>query len=241
MERQFNLVKNDQPEVEKRVFPRFPFSYLTFKDHSQDKSPTFQVSNISKTGMQLALKNGGHSFIVGQQVKGTVQWREARVSIVGKVMWSKGPYLGVSFSQEVKTGKEIANFLSIEHIVSYMRPVHNCGLELNIPADLSHWLQADGPVELFIWQHKDCELKRFQVLFLDLFVEWQDGQGPKSGELIRKKDRELPLLQEDEFLFQFDTSLCAKKVSVAKKIVEHLPENYISADIRRFLLLKLGD
>ena len=44
-----NLVKNAVKPVEKRVFPRFPFTFMTFKDSDCEKRQVFEVVDISLT------------------------------------------------------------------------------------------------------------------------------------------------------------------------------------------------
>lgn len=97
MERHLNLIKTDYQEVEKRVFPRFPFSYLTFKA-GDSESKVFEVKDISFLGMQLCLKDGGHDFIPGTEIDGTLHWKGATLKALGNVKWVRGQQLGVAFT-----------------------------------------------------------------------------------------------------------------------------------------------
>ena len=72
MERRFNLIKSDFEKHEKRVLPRFPFCYLTFK--SDETSRVYEVKDISYTGMQLALKDDEHNFKEDSALKGHIHW-----------------------------------------------------------------------------------------------------------------------------------------------------------------------
>lgn len=56
MDRQFSLIKNGQPNREKRIFPRFPYNYLTFKcdsrsnesaPKSSESTPQINANNLS--------------------------------------------------------------------------------------------------------------------------------------------------------------------------------------------------
>ena len=241
MESHLNLIKTNYQEVEKRIFPRFPFSFLTFKENSEGKedSPVFQVVNISRTGMQLSLKDGGHTYRVGEKLSGELHWRKARLNLEADVKWVKGARLGLEFRQNEGFEEQLTDFLSIENIVAGMRPVHESGLDLDIPNNLKYWLRADGPFEVFVWRHRDNELSRFQVILMDHFVEWQDGRGLKTGEVLNQRDLDSPLHPEDEFLFQFDESVDQNKVDFAQSVVNHLPQDYLPVDVMDFLQLKL--
>lgn len=115
-----------------------------------------------------------------------------------------------------------------------MRPIHNSGLEMEMPSNLKYWLRADGPAEIFVWHHNDGEVSRFQVILLDRFLEWEDGKGLKTGEVMGKKDLDTPLVQEDEFLFRFNDQIDEDILSFARALsVSYLwntclmrPENF---------------
>ena len=101
MERHLNLIKTDFEQTEKRIFPRFPFSYLTFKaDSTSSERNVFEIKDISYTGMQLCLKDGGHDFTPGRQINGTVHWQKASLDTIGTVKWVSGSRIGVEFSSE---------------------------------------------------------------------------------------------------------------------------------------------
>ena len=57
MERHLSLIKTDYQEMEKRVFPRFPFGLMMFRESSSEKK-VFEVKDISLTGMQISIKDG---------------------------------------------------------------------------------------------------------------------------------------------------------------------------------------
>ncbi len=238
MDRHLNLVENTQSELEKRVFPRFPFCYLIFKSESSDKS--FQVVDISLTGMQLSLKEGGHQYKAEEPIKGEVHWRGKTLLLTGKVRWIRGQRLGVSFKKSTSFDQAIRDFLSIEHVVQSMRCLHQNSLGLEIPSNLKYWLQADGPVEIFVWRHNDGEISRFHLILFDRFVEWEDGQGLKSGTVVNKRDMDTPLVSEDEFLFSIDHALDNEKLEFAHSVIAALTTNHLPAEALDFLKLKLG-
>jgi hypothetical protein len=240
MDRHLNLIKTGYKEIEKRIFPRFPFSYLTFKGKERSDGHVFEVMDISYLGMQICLKNGGHSYITGHDIEGTVHWKGAKLNTIGTVKWVKGTRLGVSFIDSVDFENKVKKFLSVKNIIAGMRPVHNSGLELDLPANLKYWIRADGPVELFIWQHADGELSKFQFILLDHFVEWEDGKGLRTGLVLSKIDYDTPLSFEDEFLFQFEENLNLDVTQMAHRVISEMPEDYLNTDICNFLKTKLG-
>lgn len=238
MENRLSLIKTDYKETEKRVFPRFPFSYLTFKG-DDEKSKTFEVKDISFTGMQLSLRDGGHEYRTDQKIEGNLQWKSANLNVKGVVQWVKGARLGVHFSDDDNMSQEIRKFLSIENIMKSMKALHTTPLDLELPQNLDAWLQADGPVEIFIWNHADNEVAQFQIIMLDSFIEYEDGKGLRSGKVMTKRDLDTPLVKEDEFVFQIDDSLDNEKLKFAQDILAEVPENFLSDAARTFLKLKL--
>lgn len=238
MEGHLNLIKTDYKETEKRVFPRFPFTYLTFKPSSGEEQ-VFQVLNISYTGMQISLKDGGCEFKPDSSIEGELHWRGASIEIKGSVKWVQGQRLGVAFEEEL-TKTTIPKFLSIENIVAGMRPVHDSGLDIEMPNNLKYWLRADGPVEVFVWEHNDHEISRFQIILMDSFVEWEDGKGLRTGNVLNKRDVETPLSGTDEYMFEIDESGDEDKIRFAAQIISNVPENYLPQNVSDFLSRKIG-
>ncbi len=238
MERRLNLIKNSTGEVEKRVFPRFPFSYLTFKDkgHSQ----VFEVKDISFTGMQLGLKEGEHSYRLGSHVEGTLHWRGSSLAITSQVKWVRGNCIGVSFNLDKTPRTELESFLSLDNIVSSMRPVHNNPFDLELPSNLKYWLRADAPVEIFVWRHNDGELAKIHVILLNNLLEWEDGKGLRTGRVLSKRDLDSPLVSEDEFMFEIDQSVDPEKLQFAQSVVSRLGAQHMPTEALEFIKLKLG-
>lgn len=237
MERALNLVKTDFTEVEKRVFPRFPYCFLTFKGEGK---MTFEVKDISYTGMQLSLKDGAHNYQADQEITGDIHWRGKTMEAKGVVRWINGSRLGVAFTEDSAFQEEIKSFLSVDNIVESMRPLHNSQMDLELPSNLKYWLRTDGPVELFVWQHNDGELARFQLVMLENFVEWEDGRGLKTGRVLTKRDLDTPLVTEDEFVFQMDEGVLDHKVDFGMEIIAKLPPHYLPEHTKDFLKLKLS-
>jgi hypothetical protein len=187
MQGHLSLIKTGTQDLEKRVFPRFPFSYLLFKVSNGDKH-AFEVKDISYSGMQLCLKDGGHPYKSGEVISGSLHWRGKLLQVEGPVQWVKGQRLGVAFNESKDFDDEIKNFLSVKNIVASMKALHNADMELEMPGDLKFWLQADGPVEIFVWQHSGGNIAKFQMIMMDSFVEYQDGKGLRSGRILTKRD-----------------------------------------------------
>lgn len=238
MNRHLNLVKSDFEQLEKRVLPRFPFCYLTFKN-DKSEGHVFEVKDISHSGMQLSLKNGSHNVNVDDNIHGELHWGTSKLTVNGNIKWTTDLRLGVEFSHSPNAREEMNEFLNFKNIAKHLKPVHELNSTIEIPAKLKYWLRSDGPVEVFIWQHSDGELARFQVLMMEKFVEWEDGFGLKTARVMSKRDLDTPLITEDEFVFKIDEHLDEEKVQNALTLVENINDTLLSEQTLEFLLLKL--
>lgn len=239
MERQFNLIKTGTPEVEKRIFPRFPFSFLIFRAEEAGRERIFEVRDISYTGMQISLKDGQHRFVQGDAVGGTLNWRGHTLLTKGVVKWVKGAKLGIAFSDDASLKEAIKSFLCIDNIISSMRPLHESHFSVELPPQLKYWLRADGPFEIFVWMHGSGNISRFQILMMKDFVEWEDGKGVKTGLVVTERDVDTPLMSEDEFVFEMDEGAAEGKIDFAMRVIEALPASFLPTDVVHFLKLKL--
>src|SRR5690554_4887137 len=239
MVRHLNLVQSDFEKLEKRVLPRFPFCYLTFKSDS-DGARVFEIKDISHSGMQLASRSEAVEAGVGQDIRGEIHWHGRNLKVAGQVKWSKDNRLGVEFANLPKLREEVNQFLKVENFARSLKPLHKAELGLELPAKLKYWLRADGPAEVFVWRHNHGELAKFQVLVMENFVEWKDGQGLETGRVISKRDIETPLISEDEFVFKLDSTIDDDKIEKARTLIQNLNESALSQDVVDFLMLKLG-
>ncbi|MBY0515840.1 MAG: PilZ domain-containing protein [Bacteriovoracaceae bacterium] len=237
-ERRFNLIKTDFEQHEKRVFPRFPVCYLTFKPEQGARA--HEIKDISFTGMQLGINEGCGVYTEGQQLNGTVHWLGHELNMQGKVMWSTKGRIGIEFVKRVEQGENLKKFLSEERLVSALKPLHRVDYGAELPSRLKYWLRSDGPVEILVWKHNDGEMAQFQVLLLENFVEWQDGHGLKTGRILSKRNVDTPLLDEDELVFRVDEGTDEEKLQRARSLVSKIPEHLLSLDALEFLMLKLS-
>jgi PilZ domain len=238
MERRFNLIKSDFEKHEKRILPRFPFCYLTFK--SDDTSRVYEIKDISQTGMQLSLKEENHNFKEDHILKGHIHWLGKNLDITGTVKWHTQNRIGVEFAKRREVMDKVQSFLSMDEMVKRLKPLHKVNDGLEIPARLKFWLRSDGPVEVFVWQHGDGEIAKSQILFLETFVEWEDGQGVKAGRILSKRNVDSPLLTEDEWVFQIDADIDVQKLDRVKNLINHIPDDLLPPDVRTFLVRQLS-
>lgn len=238
MERRFNLIKSDFEKHEKRVLPRFPFCYLTFK--SDDTSRVYEIKDISQTGMQISLKDENHGFKEEHVLKGNIHWLGNNLDITGTVKWSTQNRLGVEFVKRREILEKIQSFLNIDEIVKRLKPLHKVDGGLEIPARLKYWLRSDGPVEVFVWQHGDGEIAKAQILFLETFVEWEDGVGLKTGRILSKRNVDSPLITEDEWMFQMDGDLDLTKLDRVKTLIHHITDDLLPSEVRTFLVRQIS-
>jgi hypothetical protein len=238
MERRFNLIKSDFEKHEKRILPRFPFCYLTFKP--DDTSRVYEVKDISHTGMQLSLKEENHQFQEDHVLKGHIHWLGKNLDIAGTVKWHTQNRLGIEFIKKRDVLEKVQSFLEIEEMVKRLKPLHKLNEGLEIPARLKYWLRSDGPVEVFVWQHGDGEIAKYQILFMETFVEWEDGLGLKTGRILSKRNVDSPLLTEDEWVFQIDQDIDVSKLDRVKALINHINDDLLPSDVRTFLVRQLS-
>jgi hypothetical protein len=234
-----NLVQSDFEQHEKITLPRFPFCYLTFKC-SKDTEHVFEVKDISYSGMQLGLRNGEHGLKEDETIHGFLHWSGRELEINGSIKWKTNMRLGVEFSSQATARQEVNSFLDLEKIAAQLKPVHRVDYGVDLPAKLKYWLRADGPIEVFVWQHADGELAKIQILIMENFVEWEDGVGLKTARVMSKRDVDTPLISEDEFVFKIDEGLDDSKIDNAKKLISHIDGDLMTQQAVDFLRIKFG-
>lgn len=237
MERRFNLIKSDFEKHEKRKLPSFPFCYLTFK--SDESSRVYEVKDISHTGMQISLKDS-NNYKEDDLIKGHIHWLGSSLEIIGVVKWTTGHRLGIEFAKKKDVLERVTKFLDLKQLVQKLKPLHKVEDGLEIPAMLKYWLRSDGPIELFIWQHNNGEIAKFQVLYMENFVEWVDGQGLQSGRVLSKRNADTPLIEEDEWVFNIDAYADAGRIDRVKDLVGHIGEELLPREAQGFLLRQLS-
>ncbi|OIQ16463.1 MAG: hypothetical protein BM556_15085 [Bacteriovorax sp. MedPE-SWde] len=239
MERHLNLIKTGHQEVEKRVFPRFPFSYLVFREDG-DGGKSFEVKDISFTGMQVCLKDGESNYKEGDTLTGEIHWYAQKVTIKGTVKRAAKSNLGIEFDGGEVIESKIKEFLSVENIAKSMKPIHLYKEQMDIPANLAYWLRCDGPFELFLWKHNDGEISKIQVIMMHNFVEWNDGVGLGSGKILSVKNFDTPLTNEEEFEFLIDDQLDEEKLDFCKSIITNIDQELLPTEVLEFINRKIG-
>jgi hypothetical protein len=134
----------------------------------------------------------------------------------------------------------VESFLSLDAFSRALKPLHSERLNLDLPTKLKYWLHSDGPAQILIWQHSDGELSKFQLILMESFIEWADGQGLMTGRVISKRGIETPLIDEDEFVFKIDSSLDLEKKNKFKEFVSKVDSTKLTEETLRFLSMKLG-
>jgi hypothetical protein len=238
MERRFNLIKSDFEKHEKRILPRFPFCYLTFK--SDENSRVYEVKDITHTGMQLALKDPHEAYAPESVLKGSIHWLGTGLEVTGTVKWNTANRIGVEFLKRRDVLEKVQSFLDLKEIVKRLKPLHRVDGGLELPARLKYWLRSDGPVDLFVWQHNDGEVAKFQVLLLDLFVEWEDGLGLKTGRILSKRNVDTPLMNEDEWVFKIDQDQDLEKLQKSKDFINLISSDLLPGEVQTFLSRQLS-
>ena len=158
----------------------------------------------------------------------------------GTVRWADRKRVGLMFDTTNGLAGEVKDFLSTDILASRMRPLHDGTFDMDIPGDLKYWLKSDGPAEVFVWQHRDGELSRFQFLLMDKLIEWVDGTGVRTGHVVRHHDADAPLSYEEEIDFHLDPTPCTESLEMAKQILSKLSDKALPKLAAEFLMLKMS-
>lgn len=243
MERHLSLIKTDYQELEKRVFPRFPFGFMIFKEETsseQNSKIVFEVKDISLSGMQLSFRDGVHNYTQGVNIVGNLQWRGSSIKVMGKVQWVREGCIGMSFESSISFEEKMRSFLSFDNIVAHIKPLHKNELSVELPNNLKYWLKADGVLEIFVWEHTSSGISRFQILMMEHFIEWEEGIGLRTGRIMTQRDLDTPLSLEDEFVFHIDEGALQDKIDMALGVVRKINTEHLPIEARDFLVYKLG-
>lgn len=241
MESKLTLIKNPEDEFIKKRLPSFPYCYLTFKfSQGPHKGKVFEVSDISFTGMQLVSRSGTFELAKEDEIKGVVHWHGKEIKITGNIRWVREERLGLSFTR--KLFKKVETFLAPEVVSKNMKALHDYlkDKDFSWPENLKYWLKADGPVEIFVWYHLDGEYKNFQIIYLENFVEWEDGVGVRTGRVFTKRNLETPLFSEDELVIQCDGGIDSARTDLGVKLIRSLTREQLDPEVKEYLLFKLG-
>ncbi len=223
-------------KCDRRIFPRFPFNGLTFKDKN---GQVFSVEDIGPQGMRLSLKSGKHDYSPGAKLSGNLRWRRQTLELQGVTKWAEHNLIGVNFGQSATIKKDIGRFFGAKNLVAGIRPLHLPKFGVELPSGLKYWLQADAPLELFIWYHSGGSIARFYLLALNTFVEYVNGKGLATGIVAERHEHQTPLSEENECLLESDEKLDAEKLNLARNIVAELGPTHLPEDVLHFLGLKL--
>jgi hypothetical protein len=234
-----NLVQSDFEQLEKKVFPRFPFCYLTFKCDEYD-THVFEVKDISQTGMQLALKNGEHNISEEKKINGTINWAGISLEVACEVKWTTQNRLGVEFSHKPSHRESINAFLSVQNFAKSLKPIHKMEFGFDVPPKLKYWLRSDGPVEVFVWQHSNGEFAQFEILMMENYIQWKDGAGLKTARIMSKRDVDTPLITEDEFVIKVDPVIDDSKIDLACTLINEMDPSLLTDQTVDFMKMKLG-
>jgi hypothetical protein len=91
-----------------------------------------------------------------------------------------------------------------------------------------------------VWQHGHGEIAKLQILFLEVFVEWEDGEGVKTGRTLSKRNVDSPLLTEDEWVFQMDPEIDGEKLDKVKELIGLIPQDQLPVEVQTFLVRQLS-
>ena len=227
--------RGGEKQYRKRVFPRYPFSFLVFK--AQERA--FEVRDISFRGMQISLKDGEHGLSPGDCLNGELHWKGEVLSLDIQIKWAEKDTVGGAFERDGDFDKKIQSFFCVENILKELRPLHLQEAERELPKNLKYWFKSDGSVEFFVWCRGNGQISSFQGIVLDKFLEWEEGREVWTGRILKHRDLETPLDYWEEFFFEEDSMPNSFVVDFAHKIFSGLSKEHVSDEDRKFLLFHL--
>ena len=244
MQKHLHPVESQRVEKrrEKRLLPRFPFSFLTFKSNSiETAQKIFEVRDISSSGMRLVIKDGSHFYEAGAKISGSIRLKGEGLNVEGVVKWTEEGGLGVEFAKNCSLKKNIHTFLGFDNTVGNLRVLHRQGqFRMDFPTNLKYWLKSDGPFEMLVWVHDNGGISRFQVIFMDGFVEWREEEkGPETGMMSYLKSTGRPSCEE-EFLLEFESPRDRGKIILASRLMDRITEDHLPTDVLDFLRKKMA-
>ncbi len=242
MPRNLSLVKNrEETSTTQSLFiPRFPFGRLVFKGSKDQDCHAFEVCHLTPRGMHLQLKDGGHSYHSNEFLEGKIHLFDQEIEIIGDVVWVQGPHLGLEFRQENQHPDFYKKLFDYKTLLLGMRCLTDSELPYEIPVNLKYWLRSDGLIEIFIWDHRDGEVSKIQMIFLDNYLEWKDALGIRTAKILGKREHETPLNDQDELVLTFHDGFNEEIVRDASSIIKEIQENILPENIHNFIKRKLS-
>lgn len=232
-----NLIASNEQTQVKKILPRFPICYLTFK--KENFLHSFEVVDISTTGMQLLLKYGEiPSAKKNDQVKGKLKWHGYELELNSEVVWATSNRLGLKFTSP-SSSNIVQEFFSWKRLGKALKPVHHMDYPFELPPKLKYWLRADGPHEIFIWQYASGELESFSIIIRENLVHWSQEEGLKTGRVISQRRVKLPLSAEGEFIFLMDSLRKKEMIKRGQEFLEILEKRHLPEMVINFLIRKL--
>lgn len=208
----FRIIKNDSPIEEKRLFPRFPYNFLTFSPGDK----VYEIIDITKDCIVFNVVLDGEEnqnlFKVNDKISGKIHWHGLEIILSGIVESIIDSRVEISFIHSQKSLISLDEFLNIENLMKGLRPLHNSSFDIEHPPTLKYWLHGDGPLDLFFWVYENNEYSSFQMILLHDFIEWIDGKGLRTGQAQRKRIIETPLISEDEYRVLIDPVLNNQRI-----------------------------
>jgi hypothetical protein len=232
---------NQSSGVERRIIPRYSFSYLTFKllHHGEMvKAMTFEVNDVSTEGLALETKFFDlQNFKVGDFLHGVLNWAGERLDIKATIKWVSHGRMGLQFRPDKSLFERIKELSSLQMLTSKLKALHAPKYKLNLADDLFYWIQSEGPLEFFAWKKSESSpVHRLQIVYWQNYLEWEKGEGWSSGILKDRRHFGTAGIDTSECLVMFDSILDQKKLKTVKEIISLFPEEmFLKADYEFFL------
>lgn len=217
------LITNNRPSELQRVFPHFPYNFLTFRPCAQ--STTFEIIEINSNFMDIKIVQKDQRLVAGI-IQGEMHWHGMSIALQG---YTKSTIVDstqrIIFDENSK--KIIIEFLRPENLIQGIRIVDSSFMESSEQHDstkiLKFWLHGAGNLDIYVWANELNEFSQFLIIVGEHFVEWSDSQiGTTLQSGICKKNGiiKTPLNEQIEYVFTFTYPFHAFAVEQAKKIMQ---------------------
>ncbi len=214
--------------MEKRLLPRLSVSHEVFRDAVSGKF--FAVADLTTRGMaiRVAEREDLYPFMVGAEVRGTLNIRREKFQIIGQVRHLGRDLVGIEFG---------ALPSSVEHALAMHLDPTTLGQDLRpVPTgDDSIFYASVSGTEVLLNRESDGRLARVTVMILGALIQWDVGTGLRTG-LVKNSYEEsmvFGITRLDTLLFAEDSAIDPQKLNLAKRLIS---SSNLSDDLKNFCI-----
>lgn len=225
----FEVIQGEDPaaesrsSAERRRVPRLNLSTEQFRHRANGK--VFPVSDLSHTGMALRIIDANDLvlFPVGARFSGALNLKRVKHEVSARVCHVGKDLIGCEFENLSREASGALNeMLDPEALGRELRP---------IPASEPgmQWFRGVSGTHLMVWRGDDNAPRRFLLLVLGSFVQWETDEGVSTGRADHgfEMSEVQGALRFETLRLERDADLDKGKLSVAKTLImsSNLPKD----------------